>query len=213
MADTSSERRQQVSRSPSSHEEAHGRAGWLGGESNGDYQSASDGEVGAGRVAHKPLNGWRQGGTDGSGSTERGGQEGRATGSGLRGSPSELANPIGQRLEGRSLEPAREEREATERGGDAGRGDSGGLGYPPVEQVGVPGLSREHGDVGDRGGDFWTPSELVHCLDGKSRRIEPGTFPLAHGVPARVAKLRALGNAIVPQVAAEVLKAWMEAQP
>jgi DNA (cytosine-5)-methyltransferase 1 len=33
--------------------------------------------------------------------------------------------------------------------------------------------------------------------------------PLAHGVPARVAKLRAAGNAIVPQVAAEFIKASM----
>jgi DNA (cytosine-5)-methyltransferase 1 len=34
---------------------------------------------------------------------------------------------------------------------------------------------------------------------------------LAHGVPARVGKLRAYGNAIVPQVAAEVIAAYMEA--
>jgi DNA (cytosine-5)-methyltransferase 1 len=33
---------------------------------------------------------------------------------------------------------------------------------------------------------------------------------LAHGGPARVGKLRAYGNAIVPQVAAEFVKAYME---
>lgn len=36
---------------------------------------------------------------------------------------------------------------------------------------------------------------------------------LAHGVPARVGKLRAFGNAIVPQVAAEVIGAYLECRP
>jgi DNA (cytosine-5)-methyltransferase 1 len=33
---------------------------------------------------------------------------------------------------------------------------------------------------------------------------------LAHGVPARAGKLRALGNAIVPAAGAEVIRAFME---
>lgn len=36
---------------------------------------------------------------------------------------------------------------------------------------------------------------------------EPGTFPLAYGVPARVGRLRGYGNAIVPQVAAAFVEA------
>jgi hypothetical protein len=36
---------------------------------------------------------------------------------------------------------------------------------------------------------------------------------LAHGVAARAGKLRAFGNAIVPQVAAEVIRAWMDVRP
>ena len=48
----------------------------------------------------------------------------------------------------------------------------------------------------------------IPCADGKARRIEPSIEPLAHGIPARVGRLRAYGNAIVPQVAAEVLRAW-----
>ena len=56
---------------------------------------------------------------------------------------------------------------------------------------------------------FWDPSDVVHCRDGKSRRVEPGTFPLAHGIPGRVGLLRGYGNAIVPQVAAEFVQAFM----
>jgi DNA (cytosine-5)-methyltransferase 1 len=52
-------------------------------------------------------------------------------------------------------------------------------------------------------------SELVNCRDGKRRPIEPGTFPLAHGVPHRVGLLRGYGNAIVPQVAAAFIEAYL----
>ena len=67
------------------------------------------------------------------------------------------------------------------------------------EQVGIPGLS-------------WLGREAdwIYCRDGKYRPVEPGTFPLAHGVSNRVGKLRGYGNAIVPQVAAEVIRAYME---
>ena len=58
----------------------------------------------------------------------------------------------------------------------------------------------------------WDASQLVPCRDGKTRRIptEPAFFPLAHGIPARVVRLRGYGNAIVPQVAAEFVKAYLE---
>lgn len=60
----------------------------------------------------------------------------------------------------------------------------------------------------------WNSSRLVACRDGKTRRIptEPAFFPLAHGIPARVVRLRGYGNAIVPQVAAEFIKAFYETQ-
>jgi DNA (cytosine-5)-methyltransferase 1 len=49
--------------------------------------------------------------------------------------------------------------------------------------------------------------EWITGPDGKSRPVEPGICLLADGVPARVGKLRAYGNAIVPQLAAEFIRA------
>jgi DNA (cytosine-5)-methyltransferase 1 len=59
---------------------------------------------------------------------------------------------------------------------------------------------------------FWSDNRLVYCRDGKARQIptEPALFPLANGIPNRVGILRGAGNAIVPQVAAEVIGAYME---
>lgn len=56
----------------------------------------------------------------------------------------------------------------------------------------------------------WRGADWIPCTDGRARPVEPGTFPLAHGIPARVGRLRGYGNAIVPQVAAEVIAAYMD---
>jgi DNA (cytosine-5)-methyltransferase 1 len=57
---------------------------------------------------------------------------------------------------------------------------------------------------------FWHNAVWLNGADGKTRRAEPNICLLAHGIPARVGKLRAYGNAIVPPLAAEVIKAFME---
>lgn len=93
-------------------------------------------------------------------------------------------------------------------------------------QSGQPGLERHTGNGDDRhqpgridpqptghaatASRPWNSYELLPCTDGKARRIEPGTFPLADGVPGRVGLLRGYGNAIVPQVAAEFILAFIE---
>ena len=61
----------------------------------------------------------------------------------------------------------------------------------------------------------WADSIYIECADGKTRRIpnpetQPSVHPLAHGVPNRVGRLRAYGNAIVPQVAATFIRAFMQ---
>lgn len=56
----------------------------------------------------------------------------------------------------------------------------------------------------------WNNYELIGFTDGKTRRIESGLMPLAHGVPSRVVQISGYGNAIVPQVAAEFVKAYCE---
>ncbi|WP_219633221.1 DNA cytosine methyltransferase [Stenotrophomonas maltophilia] len=59
----------------------------------------------------------------------------------------------------------------------------------------------------------WDGAGWLIGHDGKARRVEPSIRLLAHGVPARVGQLRAGGNAIVPEVAAEVIGAYMDCYP
>jgi DNA (cytosine-5)-methyltransferase 1 len=57
---------------------------------------------------------------------------------------------------------------------------------------------------------FWADCDWWHARDGKYRPIEPGIFPLAHGVANRVLKLRGYGDAINAEVAAEFIKTAAE---
>lgn len=56
----------------------------------------------------------------------------------------------------------------------------------------------------------WRDADWLFCRDGKWRPVEPGTFPLAHGAPARVGRLRAYGNAIVAQAAATFIESYLD---
>lgn len=72
-----------------------------------------------------------------------------------------------------------------------------------------------HGQTASANGrsSAWAGAEWLIGHDGKARRVEPSIRLLAHGVPARVGRLRAYGNAIVPQVAAEVIGAYLDSVP
>ena len=79
------------------------------------------------------------------------------------------------------------------------------------------------------GRSSWSDFRIVNCRDEKARRIEPGIEPLVNGIPdcvvcggnscascaantseARVMRLKGYGNAIVPPVAAEFIRACFE---
>lgn len=89
-----------------------------------------------------------------------------------------------------------------------------------------------------RNGTFWSDAVWIKCHDGKARRAQPGAPLLVDGVSGRVAVARAgirpaaevqeaedvrwiarvgawrgLGNAINPELAKEVIAAWMECLP
>lgn len=93
-------------------------------------------------------------------------------------------------------------------GGTGGPGDADQLGLEGYVRRELP---RAAGGavqpVGRPSRDPWADADWIPCRDGKARPVEPGTFPLAHGAPARVGRLRAYGNAIVAEAAATFIRA------
>jgi DNA (cytosine-5)-methyltransferase 1 len=141
------------------------------------------------------------GSKDSSGATRRGGSQDDSP-------VGRLADDLGAGLEGREGQPEL-------------AGDSGGLGHAPGEREEAQYRTIEEQDTEPQGSGgsspgptngFWSPADWVLCRDPSGPRwrpIEPGTFPLAHGSPARVGRLRAYGNAIVAPLAAEFVGAVM----
>lgn len=56
----------------------------------------------------------------------------------------------------------------------------------------------------------WDDTILIPFTDGKTRRIKSGIMPLVTRISGHVGQIRAYGNSIVPQVAAEFIKTCME---
>lgn len=103
-----------------------------------------------------------------------------------------MANPYGERLQRKRPDGDTQRREGSD-----------------VRQAGLCNGARASAANPHHG--FWSGVDWLSCRDGKYRPVESGTFPLANGIPARVGRLRGYGNAIVPQAAAEFIKAFIGA--
>lgn len=113
-----------------------------------------------------------------------------------------------RRQEGRRIELAGELGNASgTRGGRYAGAVSGAQGEGAGEWRAAGGVADE---LEPTGATFWDAAEWIECRDGKRRPVEPGTFPLAHGVPNRVGRLRGYGNAIVPPLAATFIRSVLD---
>jgi DNA (cytosine-5)-methyltransferase 1 len=93
---------------------------------------------------------------------------------------------------------------------------------------GTSGISEGSSHAGPVNG-FWADAEWLPCRDNKYRAVEPGLKPLSPSIPRslghskselrrlarrarsnRVGRLKGYGNAIVPEVAAEFIRAYEE---
>lgn len=104
-------------------------------------------------------------------------------------------------------------------------------GHRGFEQIEVS-QGREGTQRHDSASSIWDNPRWIYCRDGKYRAIESSIKPLVNGIPkgvvrggniseefdanntqeARVMRLKGYGNAIVPQVAASFIQAFMGAQ-
>jgi DNA (cytosine-5)-methyltransferase 1 len=77
------------------------------------------------------------------------------------------------------------------------------------------GRSRQPGPAMQDGVPEWNgPTVAIQRADGWARiAAQPALFPVAPRIPGDVGRLRGSGNAIVPQVAAEFVAAFMECAP
>jgi len=136
---------------------------------------------------------------------------------------------LGNEASSKCQAPEREHIEFTNKG--RGRHDAsddgapGGLAHPELQQrpgsapgdyekggrheepAEIAGLRGHRGPSPTNG--HWRDADWLFCRDGKWRPVEPGTFPLAHGIAARVGRLRGYGNAIVAPAAQAFIEAFL----
>jgi DNA (cytosine-5)-methyltransferase 1 len=128
-----------------------------------------------------------------------------------------VADTNNARLEGRRLSAGSADQFAIGAGGLAcGLADTTGPRPLPGTHPGIhrtqESARARHGEPERLGavGGFWRAADWIWCSDERHRPVEPGTRPLVDGAAGRVGQLRAYGNAINAQAAAEVIAAYMD---
>lgn len=149
----------------------------------------------AGRVADLEGSGWGEERPVGRGHGARYRAQGRAAGSADGIDAGRVGDGQRARLEGLAGHGAR--------GGEPGRQRA--IEDRPAAEAGAAGIG--HNRPGPLHG-FWADADWLLCRDERWRPVEPGTFPLADGIPERVGLLRGYGNAINPHLAAAFIEAF-----
>ena len=93
----------------------------------------------------------------------------------------------------------------------SGLGDASSTETERLRSISIP-LESEQETGRSSNAIDWQGVKFIECSDGKARPVKPGICPLAHGIPGRVGQLRAYGNAIVPQVAAQFVRSAVQAR-
>lgn len=193
----------------------------------GQSEAGCDGPFGdsaAGGLVHSIGTGLEGHGGHGDGSREPGRLDPHALGSVAEaGSDGGMAYTNGRDTSAERQQRGREQRQQPENGGSGRLADLAGCGWREERQDGrggavgdrAQGIAAGHGAGGSdlwpgplHG--FWRDADWLFCRDGKWRPVEPGTFPLAHGVSGRVGLLRGYGNAINPRAGAIFIQAFIE---
>jgi DNA (cytosine-5)-methyltransferase 1 len=73
----------------------------------------------------------------------------------------------------------------------------------------INGEQRPSGQPTGPTNGLWRDADWLYCRDGKWRPVEPSTFPLVDGSPARVGRLRGYGNALNAEVATIFIESYL----
>jgi DNA (cytosine-5)-methyltransferase 1 len=183
-----------------------GRVAGSGGRDCGHVEHADSSP--AGRIAGGVLGA--------QGSAERGVRS-EPDGSEDAGSGRVLAYSDGRNSGAERQQRGREQRQQPEDGGDCPRNpecdvaDSNCSGRSAGLDHATAGYWSTASAAGRPGA--WDGARWLVGHDGKARRVEPSIPLLVDGLPDRASLLRGYGNAIVPQVAAEVIGAYLDCRP